>query len=378
MEYYLDLDVDVFDWNNDNETFTDEETNKLISYCHLDCITTYKMYLLTIGDTDNPVYKDNNQVQIRLDIIEEFNIPCMNFSNSKIGDEIIKKFYCEEKGIGYHDLPKKGMFRKKVHLKHSIPSYIKFETPQLNKLLEEIRKTSLSQDEDYTNQFNFYGETYTLAKGGLHSKSKNKIYSSDDEYVIIDADVSGYYVVTCIERGYYPYHLGKEFLKGYKRIYDKRIELKPQAKTDKRIKGIVQGLKEAGVSVYGKSSDMQSWLFDKQMTLNVCISGELSLLMLIEQNELIGNKCIMANTDGATFLVKRTDMKTFDKICKDWCEMTNYELEFQEFKKMWFKNVNMYIGLKSDNTVKKKGDTFLTEFEIFKDKSNKVLSLALE
>lgn len=82
--------------------------------------------------------------------------------------------------------------------------------------------------------------------------------------------------------------------------------------------------------------------------------------------------------DGATFLVQRDKMEEFNKICKDWMAMTRYELEFQEYKSMWFSNVNNYIALKPDGTVKKKGDTFLTDYEIFKDKSNRVIPLALE
>lgn len=379
MEYYLDRDIEVFDWTNSAETFTDEELQKLIHYCRdEDVATTTDMYFLTIGKTDNSVYKDNNQIQIRLDIQDEFDIPCINYSNSKIGDEIIKKFYCEEKGIEYKQLPRKGFFRKEIKLSHSVPKYVKFQTKQLQDLHKEIKNTVLKQDEEYKKKFQFFEETYTLARGGLHSASENKQYHSDEEYIIIDADVSGYYVVTAIERGYYPYHLGKEFLAGYRRMYNKRIELKPLSKTNDKIKGVVQGLKEGGVSVYGKSSDFDSWLFDKQMTLNICITGELTLLMLIEENELAGYKCIMANTDGATFIVKRSEIDNFYKICNNWCKLTSYELEYVEFKSVWFSNVNNYLGIKTDGKIKKKGDAFLTDYEIFKDKSNRIISLALE
>jgi DNA polymerase elongation subunit (family B) len=46
--------------------------------------------------------------------------------------------------------------------------------------------------------------------------------------------------------------LGKEFLVGYRKMFDKRLDLKPLAKTDKKIKGIVGALKLAVNSVYGK------------------------------------------------------------------------------------------------------------------------------
>lgn len=386
MEFYLDRNIEVFEWDNQNDTFTDEEIDKLISYCkNEDVVTTAEMYLLTLGKTENSVYKDNNQVEIRESINEEFKIPCMNYSDAKIGDEIVKQFYCEEKGIKYEDLPRKGYFRKHIILAKSVPDYIKFETLQLQELLKEIKTTILKQDEDYHKQFKFFNETFVLARGGLHSKSENKSYHSDEEYVIADVDVASYYVKIPIERGYYPEHLGRPFLIGNKKIYDKRVALKPLAKKDKKIKGIVLGLKNGGVAVYGKSADRDSWLFDKQFTSNVCISGELSLLMIIEQQELLGNKCIMANTDGATFIVKRKELDKFKEVCQAWEKMTGYELEYTYFKSLWFSNVNNYIGIKDDDTIKdekdkikKKGDTFLTDYEIFKDKSNRVIPLALE
>ena len=80
-------------------------------------MATYEFYKVTTGNTDHPLYKGNNQIELRQDIEEEFGIPCLNYSDSKIGDEMIKKYYCEEKGIQYSDLPKKGLFRNEVKVK---------------------------------------------------------------------------------------------------------------------------------------------------------------------------------------------------------------------------------------------------------------------
>ena len=94
--------------------------------------------------------------------------------------------------------------------------------------------------------------------------------------------------------------IGKSFLIGYEKTFRKRIELKPLAKTDKKIAGIVGALKLCVNGVYGKTSDMQNWMYDKQVTLFTCITGELSLMMLIEAYELAGIHVISANTDGIT------------------------------------------------------------------------------
>jgi hypothetical protein len=301
----------------------------------------------------------------------------MNYSDSKIGDEMIKKFYCLEKGIEYKELPKKGFFRKEIKLKDCVASYIKFETTQLKEFLKMIKNTTLGLMDDFKETINYYGNAYTFAKGGLHTENTAKIFEADDEHLIIDWDVSSYYPAIIINNNRYPQHLGKEFLRGYKQMFEKRLELKPLAKKDKKIKGIVGALKLAVNSVYGKSSDMQSWIYDRQLTMFTTITGELSLLMLIEQYELRGIHVISANTDGVTIMIKKEQLEIMKAINTWWQELTMYELERTDYQKIIFSTVNDYLAIKTDGEIKKKGD-FLTDFELHKNKSARVVSIALE
>jgi len=381
LEYELDLEnIEEMSVKHDKKNFTEQEVKDLVHYCRNDVYATYEFYKVTIGDTEHPLYKGNNQIQLRKDIQEEFGIECLNYSNSKIGDEIIKKYYCEEKAIEYKDLPRKGFFRREIKLKHCIPNYVKFKTKQLQSFLKETKDTVLKSNEDFIKSITFYGQTYTFAKGGLHNVINNKSYTSSEDEDLIDIDVSGFYPASIINNNYYPFHLGKEFLVGYKKVYFKRLELKPLAKKDKKIKGIVAALKEGGNCPYGKSSDMTSWLYDKQMTLATCITGEMSLLMFIEDCELNNIKCIMANTDGATFIVPKNLREKFNEIKANWLQATSleltYELEEVLFKKMIFSSVNDYIAIKEDGSVKYKGD-YMTDFELHKNKSFRVIPLAL-
>jgi len=356
---------------------TDEEIQLTKDYCRNDVLATYAFYRITIGDCDHPLYRGNNQIDLRQDIEAEFGIPCMNYSDSKIGDEMIKKYYCIEKKIDYKDLPKKGFFRKEIKLKHCVAPYIKFETKQLQEFLKMIKETTLGLQDDFKETINFYNNAYTFAKGGLHTENSPRIFEADDEHLIIDWDVSSYYPAIIINNGRYPQHLGKEFLRGYKQMFEKRLELKPLAKKDKKIKGIVGALKLAVNSVYGKSSDMQSWIYDRQLTMFTTITGELSLLMLIEQYELNGIKVISANTDGVTIMVKICYIDKMHEINKWWSDVTQYEHERTDYQKIIFSTVNDYIAIKTDGEIKKKGD-FLTDFELHKNKSSRVVNLALE
>jgi hypothetical protein len=378
LEFEMDLEnIEEMPIHHTKTNMTDEEIQLTKDYCKNDVMATYEFYKVTIGDTDHPLYKGNNQIELRQDIEEEFGIPCLNYSDSKIGDEMIKKFYCEQKNIQYSDLPKKGLFRTEVKVRHCIADYITFQTPKLQEFLKNISKEKLTIKDEFKESVEFYDNVYTFAKGGLHTENKPKIFEADADNIIVDWDVSSYYPAIIINNGKYPHHLGPEFLRGYKTMFDKRLELKPLAKKDKKIKGIVGALKLAVNSVYGKSSDMQSWIYDRQLTMFTTITGELSLLMLIEAYELADIHIISANTDGVTIKLHNDKVEKMYEINKWWMDLTSYELERTDYAKIIFSTVNDYLAIKTDGEIKKKGD-FLTDFELHKNKSARIVPIALE
>jgi hypothetical protein len=378
LEFEMDLEnIEEMPIHHTKTNMTDEEIQMTKDYCKNDVMATYEFYKITRGQTEHPLYAEQDQIELRQNIEEEFGIPCMNYSDSKIGDEMIKKFYCQEKNIQYSDLPRKGLFRTEVKVRHCIADYITFQTPKLQEFLKTISKEKLTIKDEFKESLEFYDNIYTFAKGGLHTENKPKIFEADADHIIVDWDVSSYYPAIIINNGKYPHHLGPEFLRGYKTMFDKRLELKPLAKKDKKIKGIVGALKLAVNSVYGKSSDMQSWIYDRQLTMFTTITGELSLLMLIEAYELAGIHIISANTDGVTILVKNASFDTMTAINKWWMELTSYELERTDYSKIIFSTVNDYLAIKTDGEIKKKGD-FLTDFELHKNKSARIVPIALE
>jgi len=378
LEFEMDLEnIEEMPIHYAKTNLTRDEVFMSLQYCFNDVDATYEFYKITLGDTEHPLYKGNNQLQLRKDIEEEFGISCLNYSDSKIGDEIIKKYYCQEKGIQLSELPRKGFFRKSIHLKNCIAHYVEFETQQLQAFLKDIKKQNLGLQDDFKEHIHFYNNVYSFMKGGLHTENKPEIFESDDEYEIIDWDVASYYPAIIINNGKFPAHLGKEFLMGYKQMFEKRLELKPLAKEDRKIKGIVGALKLAVNSVYGKSSDMLSWIYDRQLTMFTTITGELSLMMLIEKYELNGIHIISANTDGVTIKVRKDLIPKMHEINAWWCDATQYVLERTDYSKIIFSTVNDYIAIMTDGYVKKKGD-FLTDFELHKNKSARIVPIALE
>jgi hypothetical protein len=107
------------------------------------------------------------------------------------------------------------------------------------------------------------------------------------------------------------------------------------------------------------------------------ITGELSLMMLIEQYELNGIHVISANTDGVTIRIKKDMIPLMHKLNEWWCNLTQYELERTDYSKIIFSTVNDYLAIMTNGEIKKKGD-FLTDFELHKNKSARVVPIALE
>jgi len=378
LEFEMDLEnIEEMPIHHTKVNMTEAEIQLTKDYCKNDVMSTYEFYKITTGDTEHPLYKGNNQVQLRQDIEEEFGIPCLNYSDSKIGDEMIKKYYCQEKRINYNELPRKGYFRKDIAVKNCIAKYVEFKTPQLKDFLKGMKQRTMKMQDEFLESIHFHNNEYTFARGGLHTVNSPKVFEATDDVEIIDWDVSSYYPAIIINNKRFPAHLGIEFLRGYQQMFEKRLELKPLAKKDKRIAGIVGALKLAVNSVYGKSSDMQNWIYDRQLTMFTTITGELSLMMLIEAYELEGIHVISANTDGVTIQVNKDKLDKMNEINSWWVTLTNYELERTDYSKIIFSTVNDYLAIKTDGEIKKKGD-FLTDFELHKNKSARVVPLALE
>jgi hypothetical protein len=378
LEFEMDLEnIEEMPIHHSKTDMSTVELLQTVDYCVNDVQATYQFYLITIGETDHPLYKGENRIELRQDIQEEFGIPCLNYSDSKIGDEMIKKYYCQEKNITYKELPKKGFFRKEIVVKRCIADYVEFQTKELQQFLARIKKMKLGMQDDFKEEIHFYNNVYSFMKGGIHTENKPMVFEANDEYEIIDWDVTSYYPAIIINNGRYPMHLGKEFLRGYQQMFNKRIELKPLAKKDKKIKGIVGALKLAVNSVYGKSSDMQSWIYDRELTMFTTITGELSIMMLAEMYETNGIHVISANTDGITVRIHKNKLEDMRNINIWWENLTTYDLEATHYQKIIFSTVNDYLAIKTDGEIKKKGD-FLTDFELHKNKSARVIPLALE
>jgi len=376
-QFQLDLEsVEEMPIHHSTKVLTEEHIQMIKSYRRNDVISTLEVFNLCLGNTEHPLYKGNNQVELRFDIKEEFNLECLNYSDIKIGEELMIRAYLEEVKIDRKDFPRTGTFRKTIKLKECVPDYIEFESKQLKDILKSIKSRTIRQDEVVHYNFKINGTEYDLKNGGIHSKNDAQCFNSSDDYYIYTSDVASYYPVSKIKRRLFPAHLGEKFLNAYEKRYNKRIELKPLSKNNKKIKGICDAIKLQCNIVFGKMGSKESPFFDMKALLSVTIGNEITILKLIEDLELAGFHVISANTDGFETMVLKSKEEEYLSICKKWEDLTEYILEHGKYDWIKYSTVNDYIAKISTGEYKTKGDLNINH-EIYKNKSWKVVSLAL-
>jgi len=57
-----------------------EQVKDVLSYNLNDVMSTYELFKITKGDTNHPLYKGIDKIQLRKDIINQFNIKCINYT----------------------------------------------------------------------------------------------------------------------------------------------------------------------------------------------------------------------------------------------------------------------------------------------------------
>lgn len=182
--------VETMPIHHTKESLSRAEIIAIKNYCRNDVNATSEVFDLINGESENNLYKGKDLTTLRKDIEKEFGLKCENFSDLKIGDELMKMTYAKAIKKDVKDLPRSGTFRKSVVLKDCIPDYITFNSKYLTDLLSKIKATSLSSDDKMEYTLSYNGTRYTLALGGLHSANSNEIYKESEDYEIITCDVA--------------------------------------------------------------------------------------------------------------------------------------------------------------------------------------------
>ena len=315
---------------------TEEQKIAIKKYCSNDVDITIDLY--------NHLLKP---LEIRRGINLQYDVEVRSKSDAQIAEALIKKQMFTMLGS-----PEEYKFN------YQQPKYINFRSEELNELLEKIslvdfkgKKGDKIYSQDVPSSILVNNTEYSIGVGGLHSVEKNRaIIAQDDEY-LIDIDVVSYYPSIILNNEYSPEHFDqKAFIKYYCSIYYDRLEAKRTGEVDKAqvYKIILNGS-------FGKFGDQHSLLYAPKLLIHTTITGQLSLLMLIESLEEHGFNVLSANTDGLTVKLKRDKYSLFQKVKWNWEENTRFELEEVKYKAVYSESVNSYIAIKEDGSLKCKG-----------------------
>jgi hypothetical protein len=279
----------------------------------------------------------------------------LNYNDTKIGkDYFVMKL--EEAGVSCYDFGPKGRTprqtkRPVIALKDAILPWITFEQPEFNRVLNWLKAQSITETKgvftDLTATVN--GFTFVFGLGGIHGSIESEVIESDDEFVIVDLDVTSYYPNLAITNGFYPAHLGKEFVSIYKFLFEQRKSYPKKSAESAMLKLALNG-------VYGDSNNQFSVFYDPLFTMSITLNGQLLLCLLAEGlMHIPGLRIIQVNTDGLTVRVPRSHKMLVDLARAAWQSRTGLNLEEAVYKAMMVRDVNNYIGVFMDGSTKRKG-----------------------
>lgn len=208
-----------------------------------------------------------------------------------------------------------------------------------------------NQDYSATLDFDIAGCPHKCAWGGLHGA----IAQYAGEGYFINVDVESYYPAEMIAHELLSRNVQDP--SKFKGIRDHRIELKhAKDPRQKALKLVVNG-------TFGASKDKFNALYDPRQANMVCVNGQLMLIDLMHKLVRdVGAEIIQSNTDGV--LIRMPDgfdggpdafYDRVDDVAYEWEHRTGMGLEFDEFTRVYQKDVNNYVLVAADGSMKTKG-----------------------
>lgn len=288
-------------------------------------------------------------IDLRLAIEDEYGVKVLSKDGVNIGMKILTHKYLEKTGLTWWDIKDLRSPQAYIPLKDVILPFIKYDSPILKSVLDEMKTQVVSPGrKGYEKNFVFGGLRYTVGVGGIHSKNDPEIIIPAEDEMLIDIDVASLYPSMLIEYGFYPKHLGPEFLEVYSQIRSERIEAKHNGD---KIKDSTLKLALNGLS--GNLQNEHNFCYSTFAAMQIRINGQLLLLMLAEKLVELRCRIVQANTDGLFVLLKKSIYDKVNIVCREWEQLTKLTLEEDRFEAMYQYAINDYIAVKEGYAKKK-------------------------
>jgi len=293
-----------------DEEFTDEMKEETIRYCTHDVLETVEVLKRRIYD-----------FMAQKSLIETFELPKQDYRLTK-AQLTAKVLKCT----------------KHLNLKNQEWANKILPCVQIRKYTEVLDFYSSSKNycEGQKKEIEISGVPHTFALGGIHGAIKRCHRKGD----LLHIDVTSYYPSIMIQHDLLTRQSKEPEL--FTKIYNKRVELKKAGKKQEQApyKIILN-------STFGITNQEFSKAYDPQRNHDVCINGQLMLLMLLEMLE---GTCdlIQSNTDGIIVDCTGRDRQKVEEICHEWERLTKMGLSFEQVSEIWQKDVNNYL-IRFDN-----------------------------
>ncbi len=303
---------------NIDRQLTDEEKAETEKYCTHDVEQTVEVFIRRKSD-----------FEAQMGLIEMFNLPLSDVSRTKV--QLAAKILEAQKRI-YND-----------EFDISFPP-----TMQIKKYREVVDWYKNEENRNYEKKLDIIiaGVPHTFAWGGVHGAREK--YNRSGYF--INMDVASLYPSLMIQ---YNLHSRSCNPEKFNEIVQTRLKFKHEKNPlQAPLKIVING-------TYGAMKDKNNPLYDPRQANNVCVFGQLLLLDLIEHLEPYC-EIVQSNTDGV--LVRMPDgqnedefFNLIDDIAHEWEERTGLVLEFDEYRKVFQKDVNNYVIVDAEGHYKSKG-----------------------
>lgn len=303
-----------------------------------------------------------DEIKLRYAITSAFKVNVLCSARANVADKLTVKFYSDMSGLTKDKFIKGRTERTRLSFNKIIFPHIKFKTPELQQLLEEMKQVYVyhTNDSDFSKEITFRGTTYKLACGGIHSQDPPRVCISDDNFTYIHWDYTSYYPSIMISYMIAPKHLHKHsFVKMVSFLKDTRVKCKHGGDVNV-IEGVpnkiaAEALKIVINSIYGKLGSELFFLYDRFAQLQVTINGQLMTMTLVEALELEGIHVISANTDGIVLKLPKGKEEVFRSITEAWNKANKMSADGESYKILVSRDVNNYFDIQTNGDIEYKG-----------------------
>lgn len=217
---------------------------------------------------------------------------------------------------------------------------------------ETIHDKSIPDDKLFETSFtiDIGGMSTKYAWGGVHGSLTCYYEEATEDRVVQNRDVSSLYPSIIEMYNYLSRNVPDPEL--FYAIRKDRIHAKHIG--DKQT---ANDLKLPLNTVSGAQENRYNDLYDPLPTRSLRISGQLFLTMLTMQllNACKTIRLLNLNTDGLMYSVDKSELHIVDEIAAAWEKQTGFELETDDISKVWIKDVNNLLLIKTDGKVKTVG-----------------------